>query len=150
MNPCLECQSRLAATPQGLCQPCHDDLRFIVRPAAHRESQRRADATDPALRELERQGIAFIQIIPPDNSLWLCDFCNTAIPVDDDITLVPLLGGYALCPSCVTSIPFWPDAWTQPTPRGCSCDACQLPLVRARQQLARQSRSYGIEDLGIA
>jgi hypothetical protein len=149
-NDCISCQARPGTTTDGLCQPCHDDLRFVVRPTAHREIERRADATDPAIRELERQGIAVIQIWPESNDLWICDFCNTQIPVEDDIALVPVLGTWALCPSCVTTIPYWPEAWIHPTPRACPCDACQLPLVRARQQLARHSRSSGIEDLGIA
>ena len=65
-NDCVSCQARPGTTPHGLCEPCHEDLRFVVRPTAHRETERRADASDPAIRELERQGIAVIQIWPDD------------------------------------------------------------------------------------
>lgn len=149
-QPCVSCEARPATTRHGLCSPCLGELRFVVRPAAHREAQRRTDATSRAIEELEAQGISVIQMVPDDNSLWICDFCNTQIPVADDTNLIPLLGSWALCSWCVTTIPYWPDAWTQPTPRACPCDACQLPLHRARQYLARNARSSGIEDLGIA
>lgn len=150
VTSCVSCEARPADTSHGLCLPCFGDLRFVVRPTAHRETQRRAEATDDYVKMLEDQGISVVQVIPDDNSLWICDSCNTQIPVDDDITLIPLLGSWALCTSCVTRIPYWPDAWTRPLPRACPCDACQLPLHRARQSLERNRRPYGIEDLGIA
>ena len=81
--------------------------------------------------EMERLGVVIITSVPDDNSLWICDFCNTQIPADDEYTLIPVLGSYALCPPCVTTIPYWPDGWTQPTPRACRCGACQTPLLEA-------------------
>ena len=129
---CLSCDTETPLTPQGLCGRCRDELRFVVRPTAHREAYRRRVAGNAGIREeLERLGVLVITSAPRDNSLWLCDFCNTQIPVDDEYTLIPLLGSYALCPSCVTTLPYWPDGWTQPAPRACRCGACQTPLLEA-------------------
>ena len=44
MSDCPSCDARPAATPQGLCRRCQDQLRFITRPAAHREAWRRRQA----------------------------------------------------------------------------------------------------------
>lgn len=127
---CLSCDSETQLTSQGLCGPCRDELRFVVRPAAHREAYRRRVAAEAGLRnELERLGVVIISSVPQDNNLWICDLCNNQIPVDDEYTLIPLLGSYALCTPCVTTLPYWPDGWTQPTPRACRCGACQTPLL---------------------
>ena len=129
---CRSCDTETELTAQGLCGGCRDELRFVVRPAAHREAYRRRIAAESDLRaEMERLGVVVITSVPEDNSLWICDFCNTRIPAHDEYTLIPLLGSYALCASCVTTIPYWPDGWTQPTPRACRCGACQTPLLEA-------------------
>ncbi|MEX1093406.1 MAG: hypothetical protein WEF28_09640, partial [Acidimicrobiia bacterium] len=58
------------------------------------------------------------------------------------------LGSHALCTPCVTTIAYWPDAWTQPTPRACRCGACQTPLARAldadHRRSHRNTREGGI------
>jgi hypothetical protein len=129
---CQGCDDETQLTAEGLCGSCRDDLRFIVRPAAHRETYRRRLAAEAGTRaEMEHLGVVVITSVPDDNSLWICDFCNTQIPSDDEYTLIPLLGSYALCPSCVATVPYWPDGWTQPTPRACRCGACQTPLLEA-------------------
>ena len=49
------------------------------------------------------------------------------------------------CTPCVTTIPYWPDGWTQPTPRACRCGACQTPLLRALDlHPQRHERQRGI------
>ncbi len=148
---CVSCDAETQLTPQGLCGRCRDELRFVVRPTAHREAYRRRVAAEAGLREeLERYGVVVITSAPRDNSLWICDFCNTQIPVDGEYTLIPLLGSYALCPSCVTTIPYWPDGWTQPTPRACRCSACQTPLLEASlHERRRTGRSLDGPDAGI-
>ncbi|MCZ7532674.1 MAG: hypothetical protein M5U23_04595 [Acidimicrobiia bacterium] len=129
---CVSCDDETRLTAQGLCRRCRDDLRFIVRPVAHRETYRRRVAAETPIRqEMEQHGVVIIASVPQDNSLWICDFCNTQIPADDEYTLIPVLGSYTLCPSCVTTIPYWPDGWTEPTPRACRCGACQTPLLEA-------------------
>lgn len=153
-DTCVSCDDETQLTAQGLCGRCRGDLRFVVRPAAHREAYRRQVAAEADSRaEMERHGVVVITSVPQDNSLWICDFCNTQIPADNEYTLIPLLGSYALCPSCVTTIPYWPDAWTQPTPRACRCGACQTPLLEASlherrrtgRSLDRPSPGAGIE-----
>jgi hypothetical protein len=127
---CASCDAETRLTAQGLCEPCRDDLRFVLRPAAHREAYRRRVAAEAGFRdEMERLGVVIITSVPDDNSLWICDLCNSQIPVDGDYTLIPLLGSHALCTPCVATIPYWPDGWTQPTPRACRCGACQAPLL---------------------
>lgn len=79
--------------------------------------------------DLERISVVIITSLPADNTLWICDLCNDQIPVTGDYTLIPLTGSYALCTPCATSFPYWPDGWTQPTPRACGCEACQTPLL---------------------
>jgi hypothetical protein len=129
-DTCLSCDSETQVTEQGLCGRCRNELRFVVRPAAHREAYRRRVAAEASIRdEIERLGVVMITSVPQDNSLWLCDLCNTQIPVNAEYTLIPLLGSYALCTPCATTLPYWPDAWTQPTPRACRCGACQTPLL---------------------
>lgn len=131
-DTCVSCDTPARLTPQGLCERCRDELRFIVRPAAHREAYRRRVAAEAGIRdEMERLGVIIITSVPHDNSLWICDLCNNQIPVDDEYTLIPLLGSHALCTPCATTIPYWSDGWTQPTPRACRCGACQTPLLRA-------------------
>lgn len=126
---CRDCDALGEITPQGLCSRCQDDLRFIVRPGAHREAYRRQVAAEAGLRaDLEQLGVVMISSLPYDNSLWICDLCNAQIPAADEFTLIPMLGSYALCTPCATTFPYWPDAWTQPTPRACRCGACQRPL----------------------
>jgi len=145
-KPCLSCDSETHVDTQGLCPSCRDELRFVVRPVAHREAYRRRVAAEANLRaEMERLGVVVITSVPADNSLWICDFCNDQIPVEGEYTLIPLLGSHALCTSCVSGIPYWPDGWTKPTPRACRCDACQLPLLRCldREQ-RRHDRQRGI------
>jgi len=148
VRPCVGCDGETQVDAQGLCGSCRDELRFVVRPVAHREAYRRRVAAEANLRaEMERLGVVVITSVPDDNSLWVCDLCNNQIPVDCEYTLVPLLGSHALCASCVTTIPYWPDAWTQPTPRACRCGACQLPLLRTidTQELHhREDRQRGI------
>jgi len=148
-DTCRSCDTSARLTPQGLCEPCRDELRFIVRPAAHRETYRRRVAAEAGIRdEMERLGVVIISSVPDDNSLWICDLCNSQIPVDDEYTLIPLLGSHALCTPCATTIPYWPDAWTQPAPRACRCGACQIPLLRAldtdHRQPHRDTRQGGI------
>lgn len=134
---CLDCTTTTELTEVGLCHPCRNELRFVVRPAAHREAYRRRVAAEVELRaDLERLGVVIVSSVPPDNSLWVCDVCNAQIPVSGEYTLIPLMGTYALCTKCVTTFPFWPEGWTQPTPRACRCGACQRPVLAA---LARVS-----------
>ncbi len=131
-KPCRNCDAGRSLNDVGLCPPCRDSLRFVVRPEAHREHYRRNLAAEtPRHQELERLGIATITSLPRDNSLWICDLCNSQIPVAGEHTLIPLMGGYALCIPCATDLPFWPDGWTRPTPRACRCGACQRPLLAA-------------------
>lgn len=131
-DACLSCSTGHPLSETGLCFTCRDGLRFIVRPQAHREHQRRLNATQAATRDfLERLGIVTITSYPRDNSLWICDICNTQIPVTSEITLIPLIGSYALCIPCAAQLPYWPDGWTHPTPRACRCGACQRPLLAA-------------------
>ena len=127
---CLSCLSTSALTEVGLCAPCRDELRFVVRPTAHREAYRRAAAAEAGLRsDLERLGVVIVSAFPQDNSLWICDLCNSEIPVTGEHTLIPLIASYALCIPCATTFPYWPDGWTQPAPRACRCGACQRPLL---------------------
>ncbi len=129
-DTCRDCDALGEITPQGLCLRCQDGLRFVVRPAAHREAYRRQVAADAGMRaDLEQLGVVMISSLPQDNSLWICDLCNAQIPAADEFTLIPMLGSYALCTRCATSFPYWPDAWTHPTPRACRCGACQRPLL---------------------
>jgi hypothetical protein len=150
---CVSCDDETQLTAQGLCGHCRDDLRFIVRPTAHREAYRRRIAAEASIREkTERHGMVVITSVPEDNSLWICDFCNTQIPADNEYTLIPVLGSYALCPPCVTTIPYWPDGWTQPTPRACRCGACQTPLLEAsfdKRRRPSQSRDRPSPETGI-
>ena len=140
-DTCRSCDTSARLTRQGLCEPCRDELRFIVRPAAHREAYRRRVAAEAGIRdEMERLGVVIVTSVPDDNSLWICDLCNTQIPADDEYTLIPLHASHALCPSCATTIPYWPDAWTQPTPRACRCGACQTPLLEASLNERHRSR----------
>lgn len=133
---CLSCDTHGPLTDVGLCAPCRNELRFVVRPAAHREVYRRRVAAQAGLRVgLERLGVVMISSLPPDNTLWVCDLCNVQIPVAGDITLIPLMGSYALCLPCATTFPYWPDGWTQPTPRACRCGACQRPVLAALTQV---------------
>jgi hypothetical protein len=137
---CPSCESRTQITEQGLCGRCRDELRFIVRPAAHRETYRRRVAAEAGFRDdLERLGVVMITSVPEDNNLWVCDLCNSQIAVNAEYTLIPLLGSYALCVPCATTLPYWPDAWTQPTPRACRCGACQTPLLEASLRTHRQA-----------
>ena len=147
---CASCDAETRLTAQGLCESCRDDLRFVVRPAAHREAYRRRVAAEAGFREeMERLGVVIITSVPDDNSLWFCDFCNSQIPVEGEYTLIPLLGSYALCTPCASTIPYWPDGWTQPTPRACRCGACQAPLLRTLitepHDRHRTARQWGIE-----
>jgi hypothetical protein len=128
---CRRCDSR-RPLEAGLCGPCRDTLRFVVRPEAHREQYRRNLAAEtPIHQELQRLGIVTITSLPRDNSLWICDLCNAQIPVTGEHILIPLMGGYALCIPCAAQLPFWPDGWTRPAPRACRCGACQRPLLAA-------------------
>ena len=134
---CRSCTAIAELTEVGLCRPCRDELRFVVRPGAHREAYRRAVAAETGIRaDLERLGVVVISTFPADNCLWVCDLCNGEIPVAGEHTLIPLLGSYALCIPCATTLPYWPEGWTQPTPRACRCGACQRPVLAA---LARVS-----------
>ena len=129
---CISCDRPRPLSETGLCVPCRDELRFVVRPEAHREHQRRRHASEQASRDLfERLGITVITGYPRDNSLWICDICNSLIPVTGEHTLIPLLGSYALCTPCASELPYWPHGWTRPTPRACRCGACQRPLLAA-------------------
>ena len=129
---CPGCDTEAPIGAGGLCRRCRDELRFVVRPAAHREMERRRAAAEAGLRDdLERLGVVIISAFPEHNGLWICDFCNDPIPVDGQQTLIPLLGSYALCMPCVTDLPYWPDAWTEPRPRPCRCGACQRPVLAA-------------------
>jgi hypothetical protein len=133
---CLSCLSSTRLTEVGLCVACRDELRFVVRPAAHRETYRRRVAAEAGIRtDLERLGVVLVSSVPPDNSLWICDLCNERIPVTGEYTLIPLIGSYALCIPCATTFPYWPDGWTQPTPRACRCGACQRPVLAALSHL---------------
>ncbi len=147
---CVGCDAETRLTTQGLCEPCRDDLRFVVRPAAHREAYRRRVAAETGGRDqMERRGVVIITGVPDDNSLWICDLCNSQIPVDGEYTLIPLLGSYALCTPCATTIGYWPDGWTEPTPRACRCGASQAPLLRIliteRDHPHRAAQQWGIE-----
>jgi hypothetical protein len=150
IGTCVGCDAETRLTTQGLCESCRDDLRFVVRPAAHREAYRRRVATEAGFRDqMERLGVVIITGVPDDNSLWICDLCNNQIPVDGEYTLIPLLGSYALCTPCATTIPYWPNGWTEPKPRACRCGACQAPLLRTliteQHQKRRATRQRGIE-----
>jgi hypothetical protein len=147
---CRCCDDRPATASHGVCPSCREELRFITRPAAHRELWRRHIAElAPERQEWERRGVVFISNAPAANDLWLCDACNATIPVDAEQTLIPLHGTWALCGRCVAHLPYWPDAWTQQSPRGCPCDACQLPLHRLRLQ-QQISRHRNPPELGLA
>jgi len=129
---CSSCDIRSQMTAQGICCRCRDELRFVVRPAAHREMYRRRLAAEAGLwADLEQFGVAVITSLPADNSLWICDLCNSQIPVTGDYTLIPLTASYALCTPCAATFCYWPDGWTQPTPRACRCGACQAPVLAA-------------------
>jgi hypothetical protein len=129
---CLSCLNTTALTDVGLCRPCRDELRFVVRPAAHREAYRRAVAAEAGLRaDLERLGVVIVSSFPQDNGLWICDLCNERIPVTGEYTLIPLMGSYALCIPCASTFRYWPDGWTEPRPRACRCGACQRPVLVA-------------------
>jgi hypothetical protein len=146
----VSCDAETRLTAQGLCESCRDDLRFVARPATHREAYRRRIAAEAGVRDqMERLGVVIVTSVPDDNSLWICDFCNSQIPVDGEYTLIPLLGSHALCTPCATTIPYWPDGWTQPTPRACRCGACQGPLLRIliteRDHPHGAARQRGIE-----
>jgi len=132
--PCTTCEQLFDPTQGLLCQSCLGELRFIVRPEAHRETYRRELATQP-IPEFPGRDVITISTLPADNSLWICDLCNTRIPISGEFTLIPLAGSYALCGSCADSLPFWPEAWTQPSPRACRCRACQTPLLRVLSRL---------------
>jgi len=73
---------------------------------------------------MERAGVAVITSCPDDDTDWICDLCNHQIPVMDDITLIPMLAGYALCTDCASETKYWPAGWTTPAPRACPCGAC--------------------------
>ncbi|MCL1599695.1 MAG: hypothetical protein M3094_10965, partial [Actinomycetia bacterium] len=97
-DTCRDCDALGEITPQGLCSRCQDGLRFVVRPAAHREAYRRQVAAEAGLRaDLEQLGVVMISSLPSDNSLWICDLCNAQIPAADEFTLIPMAGSYALC-----------------------------------------------------
>lgn len=129
---CESCDTRRLLGEAGLCAPCRDGLRFVVRPEAHREHYRRnLVAETPFRNTLEQFGIVTITTLPQDNSLWICDLCNGRIPIPGEHTLIPLIGAYALCIPCATTFSYWPDGWTQPAPRSCRCGACQRPLLEA-------------------
>ena len=85
----------------------------------------------PANDSRTTTGSSPITSLPPDNALWICDACNSRIHVSGEVHLIPLMGTYALCLDCVSRFPFWPDAWTRPTPRACRCGACQRPVLAA-------------------
>ncbi len=127
---CPSCGTPSRLTPAGICLRCRDELRFVVRPAAHREAYRRRLATQEELwPDLEQLGFVMIASLPADNSLWICDLCNSRIPVSGEYTLIPMVGSYALCGACVPGFAFWPTGWTKPTPLACRCSACQTPLL---------------------
>lgn len=129
---CVSCDTRNELTEAGLCQRCRDGLRFVVRPAAHREGYRRRVAGEADLMaDVEELGVVVVASYPDDNSVWICDLCNSQIPVDGEFTLIPLIGTYAICMSCATTLDYWPDGWTEPAPRACRCGACQRPLLSA-------------------
>jgi hypothetical protein len=129
---CPGCHHGPPATAADLCSLCRDDLRFVVRPQAHREQYRRNLASKRSeLEELQGRGVLVMFGLPADNSEWICDLCNARIPVFGEHTLIPMMGDYALCTDCATAFPFWPDGWTQPSPRACRCGACQRPLLQA-------------------
>ena len=133
---CANCDRITPDTDAGMCDRCRGELRFVVRPAAHREAYRRRSAEQAgAIAELERPGLVVISSLPADNALWLCDLCNSQIEVEGEHTLIPLLGDHALCWDCVTQLPYWPNAWTEPAPRACRCGACQRPLLSALARL---------------
>ena len=126
----MSCATTQDLTEAGLCEPCRNELRFVVRPAAHREAYRRRVAAEAGMRaDLERLGVVIVSSVPQDNSFWVCDLCNEQIPVSGEYTLIPLMGTYALCTPCATTFPYWPDSWTEPTPRPCRCGACQRPIL---------------------
>lgn len=118
---CVSCERTRRLDASDLCQPCRHDLRFITRPHAHRQAERSRLAHTPSA------GVVVLCVIPDDDT-WICDFCNTGIPVTAD-TLIPLIGGYALCTRCVATLPYWPTGWTHPSPRPCLCRACRLPIL---------------------
>src|SRR5918995_3029390 len=92
---CLSCDTETRLTPQGLCGACRDELRFVVRPAVHREVYRRRVVAEASIREeMERLGVVIVSSVPDDNSFWVCDLCNNQIPVTGEYTLIPLLGSY--------------------------------------------------------
>ena len=132
---CPSCDTPESLTDVGLCTRCRDQLRFIVRPEAHREHQRRQNASTHHV-ELDQEGIVLISAYPRDNSLWICDLCNQQIPVAGEHTLIPLASSYALCIPCAASSPYWPQAWTTPSPRTCRCAACQRPVLSALARLS--------------
>jgi hypothetical protein len=130
MDVCPACATNVTHDPFGVCLPCRDRLRFVVRPEAHREMYRRGIAAERSRADRTPGGPVIVSSLPSDNSLWICDACNSRIPITGEFTLIPLLGSYALCHSCVSLLAYWPDGWTYPTPRACRCGPCQRPLLR--------------------
>ena len=127
---CGSCEHPADVFEPGLCGPCRSELRFIVRPEAHREMERRRQASRLAARAvLQHFGVNLIDAYPRDNAHWICDICNSRIPITTEHTLIPLIGSYALCIPCAHQLPYWPEGWTRPTPRACRCGACQRPLL---------------------
>ena len=129
---CPSCNTSSRITAAGICVRCRDELRFIVRPEAHRELYRRRVATGRAVpADLDLLELVVVANLPQDNALWICDICNAQIPVTGEYTLIPVAGSYALCTPCAATAAFWPTGWTQPTPLACRCSACHVPLLAA-------------------
>lgn len=118
-NECPNCGNPSEAAGR-LCGDCIDECYWIVRPSAHRELARRRTSAMSAY--FRRVGVEIITSYPDANDLWICDICNAAIVVTADIHLIPVVGTYALCPTCITGLTGWPYAFNPP--RACPCDAC--------------------------
>ncbi len=114
-----------------LCAACRDALRWVVRPEAHRENRRRQIIASKTGKDALDTAHPLIGSFPKDNGAWNCDLCEATIPVEDEFTLIPLIGTYAICTSCAEILPGWPTSWTHPKPRPCRCRACQTPVALA-------------------
>ncbi len=117
---CIDCGAASQPQTGGLCPTCLTDCVWIVRPAAHREMQRREFAAEAPI--LESLGYAVISSHPAGNDEWYCDRCNNPIGVAGDVHLIAALSSWAFCIPCASRLRPWPDAWA--TPRPCPCLAC--------------------------
>ncbi len=76
-STCPSCDTENRLTAQGLCASCQDDLRVVVRPAAHRQADRRLIDEPDLGGDYKHPGVVVIVVRPDHDDLWICDFCTT-------------------------------------------------------------------------